>query len=69
MQIGRLTAHALDLAAIGSWSHAWQQALATAARIWPAPDAFAVAEQRQRTRIARTGTVTAPRRGRVVLAG
>lgn len=68
VQIGPLTVHAHDRAAVHSWTKAWDQALVTAMRIWPAPDALAVVEQRERNRIARTGTLAAPRR-RAALAG
>lgn len=64
VQIGRLTVHAHDRAAITSWHQAWDQALGTANRIWPAWDAVTAAEQRERSRIARTGAATTGRRDR-----
>ncbi|MGQ0846535.1 MAG: hypothetical protein ACT4QF_20625 [Sporichthyaceae bacterium] len=60
VQVGALTVRAHDRAAVESWTKAWDQALAVAERIWPAPDHRAAAELRERNRIARTGA--APRR-------
>ena len=53
--LDRLTVHAYDLAAIRDWADGWATAEATAHRIWPDPDVFDEAENRERTRIARTG--------------
>lgn len=56
VHVGRLTVRACDRAAVASWANAWDQALTTAMRIWPAPDAFTAADLGKRNRIARTGT-------------
>ena len=53
--LDRFTVHAYDLLSMRSWADGWASADATADRIWPTPDAFDEAENRERRRIARTG--------------
>jgi hypothetical protein len=64
--IDRLTVHAYDLVSIQAWADGWATAENAADRIWPTPDLFDEAENRERRRIARTGRPTraggAPRR-------
>jgi hypothetical protein len=50
--LDRLTVHAYDLTSIRGWSDGWGTAAHTAERIWPDPDTFEEAENRERGRIA-----------------
>jgi hypothetical protein len=67
VSIDRLTVHAYDLTSIQAWADGWATAENAADRIWPTPDAFDEADNRERARIARSGRPTrtgggAPRR-------
>jgi len=64
VEVGCLTVHAYDRAAVQSWADCWAVAETTGLRIWPDPDSFDQAEAAERARIARRGSTGRPSIGR-----
>lgn len=62
VSVGPLTVDAHDRAAVTCWYRTWTEALEIATRLWPQPDAFDLADARERELIARFGPSKKPPR-------